>query len=541
MHSLLRGTTILALCGSVAAGLADSSLKPVRLDPGLGELHHKVSTSNAEAQKFFDQGLKYVYAFNHDAAVRSFQRAAELDPDLAIASWGQALALGPNINLDVDQAREKQACDAVQSARTRAGKASPEERDLIEALAKRYSNDPKADLHKLAEDYAAAMKTLVVKYPDDLDLATLYAESLMDLHPWKLWANDGTPTEGTIEILSTLESVLKRNPQHIGANHYYIHSIEASPHPEKALASAHRLETLAPSAGHLVHMPAHIYQRTGNYAGAAAANEKAAAADREFMRQNGTEGIYPMMYYNHNLQFGSASYSMLGDFVRAKRMADEFGANAASMAKEMPPVEGFAIAPALVLLRFGKWSDALKVPDPAVGPLSTSLWHFARGSAFAKLGDADGAERELEMFEQTRAAVPDDPGFFQNSEKAVVEVAGHVLAGRVAEARGDRAAAISHYRDAVAAQDRLTYDEPPDWYYPVRETLGAALLADAKYAEAADVFRDDLKQNPHNPRSLRGLSTALKRAGRTADARKAERQFRAAWKDAAHPPLIQDY
>ncbi|HUJ12281.1 MAG TPA: hypothetical protein VL284_00710, partial [Thermoanaerobaculia bacterium] len=329
----------------------------VSLDPGVGHVHFAVSTKNGEAQRYFDQGMAYLYGFNHEAAVRSFGKAGEIDPDLAMAWWGVALALGPNINLDIDPDREKQAYDAVQTAMTK--HATPKERDIIATLAKRYSNDPQADLKKLAVDYSDAMGELSKKYPDDLNLATLYAESMMDLHPWKLWSHDGIPAPGTERIVAVLESVLARDPNHLGANHYYVHAVEGSPHPERARKSADRLRTLAPASGHLVHMPAHIYERTGNYAGAAEANEKAAAVDRKFIAKNGGGGIYPLMYYNHNLQFGTASYLMDGNYEGAKRLGDEFGANAASIAREMQMVESAAATPLLVRLRFAKWSAVI--------------------------------------------------------------------------------------------------------------------------------------------------------------------------------------
>ena len=501
--------------------------KPVTLEPGLGNVHWPVSTKNAEAQRFFDQGMKYLYGFNHESAVRSFQRARQLDPDLAMGYWGTALALGPNINLDVDPDREKQAYDSVQAALAHEEHASAKERGLVAALAKRYSNDPKADLKKLAVDYSAAMGALMKKYPDDLDIATLYAESLMDLHPWKFWSHDGKPNEGTTEIVSVLESVLRRNPNHLGANHYYVHAIEASPHPERALASAERLKTLAPMSGHLVHMPAHIYQRTGNYAGAALANTKAAETDRVFMKNHGAEGIYAAMYYNHNLQFGLASYAMTGRFAQAKKMADEFAANATAMAKEMPPAEAAASSTLLVLVRFGRWDDILREKPVDVGPLSSTFSHFARGSAFARLGDIAGAESEQKAFETARATVPDDPGFYQNSERAIAEVAVHVLAGRIAEARGDSRQAIAEYTEAVEKEDALDYDEPADWFYPTRETLGATLLRAGRNAEAEKVFRADLTRNKRNPRSLYGLAAALR--AQKKDASSVTAAFRGVW------------
>jgi tetratricopeptide (TPR) repeat protein len=496
------------------------------IEPGLGRVHYATSTRNAEAQRYFDQGMAYLYGFNHEAAIKSFRQAAQLDPNLAMADWGIALALGPNINLDVDPDREKQAYDAVQTALGKQG--SQRERDLIAGLAKRYSNDPNADLKRLASDYSQAMGELSKKYPDDLDIATLYAESMMDLRPWKFWSHDGKPAPQTEEIVSVLESVLKRNPQHLGANHYYIHAVEASPRPERALKSADRLNTLAPASGHLVHMPAHIYQRTGNYGGAAKANADAAAVDRKFIEKNGKGGIYPLMYYNHNLQFGSASYAMQGRFTEAKKMADELGATAVAMARDMPMLESAAASPVLLLVRFGKWKDVVRTPPAEAGPLSTTMSHFARGVALARMGDVAGAEREQGQFEESRKSLTDDPGIMQNPAKAIGRVADAVLAGRIAEAKGDRAKAIRAYRRAVESEDTLDYDEPADWFYPTRETLGAALIRDGQFAEAENVFREDLKRTPNNPRSLFGLAEAQrkqKKASETASA-----QFKKYWR-----------
>jgi hypothetical protein len=301
--------------------------KPATLMDGYGELHHPVSTRNPEAQRFFEQGLKLVYAFNHEEAVRSFQRAAELDPDCAMAYWGVALALGPNINADVDPEREKLAYESIQKAVGLAAKMSEPERAYIEAMAKRYSNDPKADLKKLNLDYKNAMAELVKRYPDDLDAATFYAESLMLLRPWQYWSADGKPAEGTLELVAVLEAVLKRNPDHIGANHFYIHAVEASLHPEWALPSAQRLKVLTPAAGHLVHMPAHIDIRTGNYEAAARANVYAAEADREFFKTAGTQSMYAMMYYSHNLHFLTIANCMQGRFTDGRRAASQLEAH----------------------------------------------------------------------------------------------------------------------------------------------------------------------------------------------------------------------
>src|ERR1700694_4948575 len=328
--------------------------KPAALMTGLGSMHHPVSTTSAEAQRFFDQGLALVYAFNHDEAVRSFKRAAELDPQMVMADWGMALALGPNINLDVDPQREKAAYEAVQRALSLSANAPENERAYIEALAKRYSIDPKADLKKLAVDYKNAMGELIKRYPDDLDAATLYAESAMDLRPWQLWSADGKPAEGTEEIVAVLESVLRRNPNHPGAIHYYIHAVEASPHPERALAYAPKLPQLMPMAGHLMHMPAHIYARTGDYENAALSNVHAAAADEAYIKAGGLQGIYPLMYYSHNLHFLAIAYSMEGRFTDAMRATKQLEANVSPHLKDMPMLEGFMTVTPLLLVGFNR-------------------------------------------------------------------------------------------------------------------------------------------------------------------------------------------
>ena len=533
MHQRLAILLTLALCLPAFAQHqhGESAAPSVTLDEGLGDLHWAVTTSNAEAQRFFDQGMRYTYAFNHDMAIRSFRRATELDPDLAMGYWGIALALGPNINLDVDPEREKLAWETVQTALSRLAKANEKERDLINALAKRYTSDPAGDLRALAVDYSDAMGEVSKKYPDDADIATLYAESLMDLRPWKFWSHDGKPAEGTEEIVRVLESVLARNPRHMGANHYYIHAVEASPNPQRAVPSAQRLHTLAPAAGHLVHMPAHILQRTGDYGGAAMANENGARADREFIRRNGPEGVYPLMYYNHNLHFGSASYAMQGKFADSLRMAQELADNAGPIAKQMAMVEGLVAAPVLVQLRFGRWAKVIATPlHDGAGPLGKSLWHFARGVAFARLGNVLGAKSEQKAFEAARASIADDNAMFQNSQRRIGDIAARVLAGRIAEAAGDADAARAEYEAAVALEDALNYNEPADWFYPIRETLGAAHLRAGRYADAATVFESDLRRNPHNPRSLWGLAAA--RRGEKKDAAKLTAEYRRRWKGA---------
>lgn len=480
----------------------------VPLESGLGDLHFAVTTRNAEAQRYFDQGMRSIYGFNHEIAVASFKRATELDPDLALGYWGQALALGPNINMDVDPAREDQAFEAEKVALAHLPSASPKERDLINVLAKRYANESGADLKKLSLEYSNGMRRLHAKYPDDADIGALFAESLMDLHPWHLWTHDGKPAHGTEEIVSVLESVLAAHPDHMGANHYYIHAVEGSPHPERALPSANRLAALAPSAGHLLHMPAHIYQRTGNYAAAAEANAAGARADREFMKVHGADNVYSMMYYNHNLDFGAASYAMAGDFDKAKEFADEESANAAKVVREMPPIDPFTTASLKVLLRFARWNDILNAPE-AAGPYSTAFRHFARGTAYAHLGKLTEARAEQKQLDAARGGLSEDTGFMQNSPKMLGSIASMLLDGQIAEAAGHGAEAVAAYRRAVAAEDQLSYDEPADWFYPTRETLGAALLRQKDSAGAEKVFRADLDRNPNNPRSLFGLWKAL--------------------------------
>ena len=513
----------------------------ILLESGLGGAHFPVTTKNAEAQKYFDQGLTLVYAFNHDEAIRSFRRAAELDHGAAMPLWGIAYALGPNINLDVDPEREKAAFEATAKA-VKAAKDAPEpERAYVEALAKRYSDDPKADLKKLAADFAEAMKALSASYPDDLDAATLYAESLMDVNPWKLWTADGKPTEHTEEIVAVLESVLRRDPMHVGANHYYVHAVEASPNPERALPSAARLEKLVPNAGHLVHMPAHIYMRTGSYGAAVHANAEAVRGDEAYIKTNNVQGIYAIMYYNHNLDFLAAAAAMEGRYAEAKKASLRAASNIEPVLKEMPMGEFLMPRPLLIEVRFQRWNEVLKAPEPADGmPASRAMWHYARGVALAAKGDIKAAEAERASLEEEAGKIPDDLIWDLNPAKAVVAVGKAALDARIAGAKKDRKAAVAAWQQAVEAQDALTYSEPPDWYYPVRESLGAALFVDGQKAEAENVFREELERNPRNPRALFGLWETLKAQKKTADAEWVRRAFQDAWKNSEVEIRIED-
>ena len=523
------------LCGVAAAQehSAHKQPKPATLVSGLGDLHHPVSTSNPEAQRFFDQGLRFIYAFNHDEAARSFRRAAELDPKLAMAYWGIAEAVGPNYNDPASDERFKEAHEVIQKAVDLSTSSSPSERAYIQAMALRFPGDS-TDRRKAAEAYHAAMREVAKKFPDDLDAATLFAESGMNLHPWGLWLLDGTPREGTEEIVSTLESVIKRDPNHMGAVHYYIHAVEASRSPERALAGANRLADLAPNAGHLVHMPAHVYIRTGDYERAAQTNEKAAAVDRAYIQASGVQGIYPAMYYSHNLHFIACVASMSGNYPEAKKAADTLVAHVGPMVKDMPPLEAFMTIPMAVNVRFQRWDDILKMAQPSADmKVTTTYWHFARGMALAGTGKVAEAEKEYKTLAAVRDATPPDAIFampFNNKTKNILTIATNVLGAKIAIARKDNAAAIGMLQEAVAVQDKLNYGEPPDWFSPVRESLGAALLMNGAAADAERVFRDDLDRNPRNPRSLFGLQQALKAQKRDYDAGFVEKQFQTSWK-----------
>lgn len=506
---------------------------PVRAMAGLGTHHHKIATTSAEAQRLFDQGLTLVYAFNHGQAIKQFQRAAELDPRAPMPLWGIALAYGPNINdFEMDRDRARTADEFAKKALALTSAANPRERAYVEALVKRYSSDPAADLKHLQVAYKDAMATLAKTYPADLDAQVLYAESLMDLRPWQLWTRGGRPSDVTDEVVRVLESVLKRSPLHPGANHYYIHTMEASPSPGKALLSARRLETLVPAAGHLVHMPAHIYARTGNFVASANSNAAAAVVDERYLqRTNARGGMYPLMYYNHNIHFESYAAAMAGQYARAKRTADKLTANVAPAVADMPMIEGFLPQQYYVFLRFSKWDDTLALPAPAASlQLTTAMLHYARAVAMAGKGDAAGATSEQQRFLAVVAKIPPEtPVGVLNTAGQMFAVARPLLAGRIAAARGDLAGAIEQYRSAVDAEDALAYDEPPTWYYPVRETLGAALVAHGDAAEAEKVFRKDLEYNPRNGRSLFGLWKSLEARGRKTEAARAAADFRRVW------------
>jgi tetratricopeptide (TPR) repeat protein len=539
---------VLASSPVIAQHQHSTDRKPAALMSGLGEHHHPVSTANPEAQRFFDQGLALVYAFNHEGAVRAFKRAAELDPALAMAHWGVALALGPNINLDIDAERQKLAFEAVEKAASLASKASERERAYIEALRKRYSNAPSPDLKKLAVDYKNAMAELVKSYPDDLDAATLYAESAMNLRPWQLWDASGKPAEGTLEIVAVLESVLRRDPDHLGANHYYIHAVEAGPHPEWALPSAQRLKVLAPAAGHLVHMPAHIDMRVGNYDAAARSNAYAAESDESYFKDNGKGGVYPMMYYSHNLHFLAVAHAMQGRFEDAKRAADRLQAHIGTYMKDgpelqamLPMVDAFIHTPVLIQVRFRRWDDILRLPEPDKRlPMTGVIWRFARGMAYAATNQIDKAEAEQSALIAGAKAIPPEATSGLSKASSVLAIPENLLAAKIALAKNQKAQAIERLRKAAEMEDSLNYNEPADWYIPARESLGGALILSGDYAGAEKVFRADLEKNPRSGRSLFGLHESLRLQGKQAAAQFVKREFDAAWKKADTQLRVED-
>ncbi len=530
-----RFSSFAGLAMFVLAAVPANADVPVTLMEGLGNHHHPIAAVSAEGQKFFDQGLILTFGFNHAEAIRFFEKAHELDPKSPMPLWGKALALGPNYNIDVDPVSEKLAAETIDAARKLAANAPERERAYIDALAVRYSSAENPDLKKLARDYAHAMSELVRRYPDDLDAATLYAESLMNLRPWQLWTLDHKPAEDTLKIVSILESVLARDPDHPGANHLYIHAVEASGHAEWALPSARRLDGITPAAGHLVHMPSHIYMLVGDYEAAAASNKLASHTDHQYIEKGQVKGVYPMLYYHHNVHFNAAANIMLGRHGEAKEAAAQLAASVSRHATDIPEMQTFITEyfgpyPLFVALRFGDWPAVLASPQPASTlPISNGFWHYARGVAFVASGDIASAEAQRASLAKLRETLPEGSMYGLNAGADVLGVAVAVLDGRIAAAKGDRKAAIGHFETAVRLQDKIAYNEPADWYYPVRETLGATLLLDGQAAKAEEVFRADLERTRRNARSLFGLWQSLIAQRKAADAELVRRRFEKEW------------
>jgi tetratricopeptide (TPR) repeat protein len=513
----------------------DAIARGASLLPSLGEYHRTITTSNPDAQAYFDQGLRLIYGFNHDEAARSFARATQLDPRCASCYWGLALVLGPNYNVPMLPDRFPAAWDALQKAEEHAPGATAVEQALIAALAKRYPGaepkDPVA-MQPFNQAYADAMAGVAKQFPDDLDVQVLRAEALMDVNPWRLWTPDGKAAPGTDDIVKALEAVLAKDPKHPGANHYYIHAVEASPHPERAVAAAERLSSLIPGAGHIVHMPAHIFQRVGRYEDAAAANRKAIDVDQGYMGKAPAWGYYGM-YLVHNYGFLAYAASMEGRSAESIQAAKDAAKNfPPAMLEMMPGMDFFVSEPLLAMVRFGKWDDLLATPRPdAKYPTLTALWLHAHGLASAATGKLDAAAADLAELQTIAASIPAEASTSTNQIRDIAGVAAAVLTAAIAQKKQDPHA-DALWAAAVAAEDKLAYDEPADWFYPVRHYQGAALLAGKKFKEAEAVYRADLARNPGNGWSLWGLAQALRGEKKSAEAAKVEAQWKAAWSKA---------
>jgi len=520
---------------SFAAEKQNEKLPGPLLD-GLGDLHHPVTTQSKQAQRYFDQGLRLLFGFNHREAIRSFRSAAHIDPDCAMAHWGVAYAYGPHVNKPMDANDAAGAWEALQMAVASKAKVSEKDRAYITALEKRYEQEHKEDRGALDKAFANAMRELARQYPDDLNAQVLFAESLMNTMPWDYWTHDRTPKPETEEILTALKFVMARDPSHPGANHFYIHAVEAGPNPEVGLAAADRLRDYAPAAGHLVHMPGHIYMRVGQYHDAVQVNEDAVKADRDYIRRCRALGFYPGVYYPHNIHFLWWAQLFEGRSKDALRTAKEAAAYALDnycgpkKALEAPRLRHL---PWLTLVRFGRWDEALAIAQPPSTNdflVDRALWHFTRGLAFAAKKDTGAAEREQHALAAIVASEEmkklNGPGFPVSD---TLKVADHWLAGRVAGAKGDTAEMIKQLEQAVAAQDAMAYMEPAFWPIPARPALGAALLKSGESVKAEQVFRQDLQKWPRNGWGLLGLEESLRAQGKVQQAEDVKRQRVATW------------
>lgn len=508
---------------------APKSEKPVVLHKGLGTYSRVIVTNNPETQKFFDQGLKLLYGFNRYEALRSFRRAAELDPQAAMPYWGIGMATAPHINMefegDVDM---KKSCEALERAQGLA-KSALEQAWVKAAQGRCPQDDP--------ERYIAAARALSEAYPDDLDAATFYAESIMIPVRWQWFQRDGSPSGQMAEAIRVLEQVMRRHQEHPGANHLYIHAVEMSPSPERAIASAQRLMGTVPASGHLVHMPGHIWLQLGEWELAANVNERASQLDREYFAATGVESAY-VGYYLHNMHFIAYARSMQGRGAEAIAAADRIAADAAPLLAAMPEnVEPFAAYPWLMRVRFGQWDELLKMPEPAEKLLvGRALRHWARCLAFAAKGQREAALREQTAFAAAKAALPAERPWSSSKAADVLTLAEALLAGRLA----DPAAAVEHFHRAVSVQDGLNYDEPPPWYQPLREAWGGALLRNGQAAEAETVFREGLRRTPHNGRMLFGLWKSLEAQGKADAAAMVRREFERDWAKAEVKLRVED-
>ncbi len=519
MLPLHLGTLLLAV---VQAPQAPTESVP--LYDNLGNHHHEITTKVAKSQQYFDQGLRLVFGFNHGEAIRAFNEAARLDPNCAMCYWGTALAYGPHVNAPMDSAGGVAAYAAVRKALPLLSHATPQEQAYIRAVAKRYAPVPPTNRAALDSAYARAMGEVVTKYPDDLDAATLYAESMMDLRPWNYWKQpSGEPYPGTPEIVAQLSRVLQGNPNHPGGCHYYIHAVEAV-QPEKAVACAERLANLMPGDGHMVHMPAHVYIRVGRYAEAIESNVHAVHTDETYIEDQRPNGVYPLGYYPHNLHFLSFAATMSGRSAlaidAARKLVSKTDLQAARL---FGMVQAFVPFLDLTLVTFGRWDEVLQQPVPAADlPYANTMAHYARGVAFAATGKGTEAGAELDIVKQMAAAATGD-------NKVVFDIAQHALMGEIAARKGQLDEAITHFQVAKGIEDGILYFEPPTWYYPIRHPLGAVLLRTGRAAEAETLYREDLKRFPENGWALFGLLQALRAQGKAAEALSVDERFRRAW------------
>ncbi len=531
----------LATQSAIRAGFGDEHLAAIAAEPqvplfeGLGTVHHAITTDSDIAQQYFDQGLALTYGFNHAEAARAYREAVRQDPDCAMCFWGVAFALGPNINAAMDDEAVPEAYSAIQTALELADNASDRERAYIQALSYRYSNEVPEDRLPLDTSFAEEMGKVVQQYPDDLDAAVFYAEALMDTTPWNYWDEEGQPREATRQVLETLESVMSRDPFHPGANHLYIHAVEAV-HPEWAESAADRLGNLVPGSGHLVHMPSHIYINIGRYRDAATANEAAIAADDRYVTQCHAQGIYPLAYMPHNEHFLWASAAMSGQSELSIQVARDLASGLnQEMMPELGAIQHYSAIPYYALQRFGRYDEILSEPAPESGlGYPTGVWHYVRGMAYAAKGQFDEAEQELEQLQ----AIAADPAIEEvtiwdlNSTARLLEIASDVLQGEIAWRQGDVDGAIASLDAAIAIEDQLIYDEPEDWNQPVRQLLGAVLLQADRPQDAEATYRQDLIDHERNGWSLFGLAQSLEAQGRDAEAALVRERFNEAWQDA---------
>jgi tetratricopeptide (TPR) repeat protein len=518
------------LVWTTSASAQDRGALAPELD-GLGTIHMPVTTDVPKAQAFFDQGLRLLYAFNHEEARRAFRESARLDPSLAMAQWGIALTLAPNLNAPMTAENGRAAFEAGQEARRRAASASPRERGLIEALAARFAADPASPRAPLDRAYADAMARVAATYGDDPDVLTLYADAVMNTMPWDYWKKGGAPKPETAVIGGLLERAIAAYPDHAGAHHYYVHLFEASETPERAEASADRLGALMPAAGHMVHMPAHIYIRVGRYADAAEANVRAIAADEDYLAQCQAQGLYPVSYYPHNLHFLWAAATFEGRSEVAVDAARQVAAKVPHHhAGALAWTSDFPVTPWLAYARFGRWQEILTEPKPPVGePYAVGIWHYARGLAFVARGQTARADAELAALtalldhEAFRTTLKDLP-LLTN-----LKIASRIVRGELAARARRFDEAIQVLSDAVAIEDGLPYAEPPIWHHPVRQILGAILLDAGRPADAEAVYREDLVRFRENGWSLFGLWQSLQAQGREGEAKLVRARFDRAW------------